>query len=248
MKKRYPLEIIPEQESIYSIVGRMDTLIENFNRNPPYRALLPFLETYYLVTRAVAESGLDPHHFDDKPALDVLDIHFANLYFKPLLAFLAQGDKQKPWKTYFEHCLSPASRPFVQMMLGINAHINCDLPCALAELGYKNKKDFLKINAILERTIPAIMNYLAFHEHDLLGAGGIVFKHFMTSEFNSIIVSWRLNAWKNAQKIKTESDKQKLIAETEKAAKRIVKIFDNLYHLTNVQQVIPELHKLQVKI
>lgn len=248
MKKRYPLGIVPEQETIYSIVGRMDTLIENFNQNPQYRHLLPFLETYYLVTRSVAEKGLDQHYFEDKQALDALDIHFADLYFKPLLAFLTDSEKQKPWKTYFEHCLSPSSRPFVLMLLGINAHVNADLPCALADLNYRNKKDFLKINLILEKTIPSIMSYLAFHEHDLLGAGGVIFKHFMTREFHEIIVNWRAQAWKNAQKIRTERDRQKLFSETEKAAKKIVKLFDNLYNLTNMSRIIPELHKVKVKL
>src|SRR3989344_1197886 len=138
-------------DTIFSVLGKMDVLLDYFKHEHHYKSLVPFLETYYLVTKRVALKSLEnAHFFNDVQEMDRIDIRFAELYFTPLLAFLDNHAMPKPWNTYFKHCLSPHSKPFVQILLGINAHINADLPCALTELNYTNRKDFLAINKILE--------------------------------------------------------------------------------------------------
>src|SRR3989338_3885961 len=97
-----------------------------------YKNLVPFLETYYLITKSVADKQFSSKSFFAKPGqLSKLDVYFASLYFIPLKSYLESGKKVKPWKIYFDYCERKDGIPFVQMFLGINAHINADLSSSI---------------------------------------------------------------------------------------------------------------------
>lgn len=168
----------PRAESIYSIVGRMKVLLEYLERHRSLRNLIPFLETYYVITKTVAERRLEKKDtFKDIQQLEKLDIYFAQLYFEPIKKFLLNSTRLKPWQTYLNYCEKPGI-PFLQMLLGINAHINGDLFTSLVKLKYREKSDYWKINKILEEEIPVIMKFLAYVDHDVYGLGGVIFKNF----------------------------------------------------------------------
>ena len=117
-----------KSETIFDVIGRMEVLLEYFKSKPRHKNLVPFLETYYLITKAVAEKQLKhPKFFRDPKSLGKLDVDFANLYFKPLKIYLETGRTVKPWQKYFEYCEQKNGLPFLQMFLGMNAHINADL-------------------------------------------------------------------------------------------------------------------------
>ncbi|MDP3741669.1 MAG: DUF5995 family protein, partial [bacterium] len=166
-----------QRETIFDIVGRMKVLLEFFKRNPRHKNLVPFLKTYYLITKSVAERRLErKKYFADTTGLDRLDAHFADLYFRPLREYLLRGKMKKPWQTYFKYCERKDGIPFVQMLLGINAHINSDLLTSIVDLKYGNRKDFLTINIILKEEIPDVMKFLVRVDHDLYGLGVLVFR------------------------------------------------------------------------
>src|SRR4051794_10601152 len=50
-------------ESIFSVIGRMEVLLEYFEDQPKYHPLVPFLQTYYYVTKAIARSRLARRRF-----------------------------------------------------------------------------------------------------------------------------------------------------------------------------------------
>lgn len=92
----------PGKETIYGVLGRMEVLLDYFKQNERHHGLVPFLEVYYLVTKAVAEKRvLEEAFFDDFPSMERLDMHFASLYFRPLRRFLATGRPPRPWQRYF---------------------------------------------------------------------------------------------------------------------------------------------------
>src|SRR5437016_5673531 len=82
----------PKDETIFGVIGRMEVLLDLFERNEQYHSLLPFLKTYYYVTKASAEKYVQRRHFFwSLRDYETLDVYFASLYFKPLLAFLVEG-------------------------------------------------------------------------------------------------------------------------------------------------------------
>jgi hypothetical protein len=88
-----------------------------------------FLATYRRTTRAVGQA-IDTGVFDDPDWVRAWDVSFAELYLVALDAELA-ADRQpsRPGRLAFA---APASSTSLQQVLfGINAHINFDLPQAL---------------------------------------------------------------------------------------------------------------------
>lgn len=217
-------------ESVYAVVGHMQLLQDYFFKHPEYYGLIPFLHTYYTVTKAVAGKT----DFKNPIALEQLDIHFASLYFNPIQQFLNnQTEHISPWKTYFAYCKKAKGNAFLEMLLGINAHINSDLAVTLYELPYRERDDFQRINTILSDVIPEVMKFLAKEYHNLFALGGIVFPHFTHDEFADIVVRWRTQAWNNAQHLQQLPEAEAIISlhtQTEDVAERLISLFSSPAH------------------
>lgn len=239
-----------EEESIFSILGRMNLLLEYFSASPKYKYLVPFLYTYYTVTKEVATRSIMQKNssFENIPALHQLDVYFASLYINPLHAFMEDSKKTSPWKTYFEYCTTKKANPFLQMLLGINAHINGDLPVCVYTLQYTEKKDYEHINHVLEELIPKIMFFLATEYRDVLGLSGLLFPQLTSEEFQRIIVQWRNQAWENGHALIEKNSDAGIAAihqQTEEIAQQLIRLFSNKYTLLKERNT---LRSLRVKI
>jgi len=133
-----------------------------------------FLATYQRTTAAVGraiESGL----FEVAPWVSRWDAVFAELYLRAHDAFLAGEEVSRPWRLAFE---APDDLPDLRhVLLGINAHINFDLPQALlevigvddfedAELMARRRRDHQRIDLVLSERVSA--------ENDQLDAGSLL--------------------------------------------------------------------------
>ncbi len=99
-------------------------------RIPPERtAQRLFLETYRRTTLAVGRA-IEDAQFEDPEWVQRWDVAFADLYLTALDLDLADSpDVPRPWRLAFD---APASLPALRhVLLGVNAHINYDLPQAL---------------------------------------------------------------------------------------------------------------------
>jgi Family of unknown function (DUF5995) len=96
---------------------------------PSLRARRPFLTTYQRTTSAVGEAIVGGR-FEDGAWVEEWDVVFADLYLAALDADLSgAGRVPRPWRLAFD---APAELPALRhVLLGINAHINFDLPQAL---------------------------------------------------------------------------------------------------------------------
>lgn len=96
-----------------------------------------FLGTYLRTTMAV-EQAIDRRVFEDPGWVVQWDVVFAQLYLDALDASLADGPISRPWRLAFD---APARlHPLQHVLLGVNAHVNYDLPQAL--LGVITVEDF----------------------------------------------------------------------------------------------------------
>lgn len=241
-----------KRETIFDVVGRMKVLLEFFKRNKKYKNLAPFLKTYYLVTKSVAERRVEhKSYFSNPAAMDHLDVYFADLYFRPLKAYLLRRALVKPWQTYFRYCEKKDGIPFVQMLLGINAHINSDLLTSVINLRYDDRKDFLVINKILKEEIPDVMKFLVKVDHDMYGLGALVFRDFALREFRNVIVHWRETVWKNSQKIdqrKYFQIKRGVLTQTEDIGREIIRIFENLPDISQTSKLLSKMNQLSTSL
>jgi hypothetical protein len=236
----------------YTLLGRMEVILQSFKGNPKYHHFVPFLETYYLVTKKVVDKISKEKSFNNTPALVKLDVIFASMYFKPLQGFISKKTKSAPWTNYLSYCSKKSSTSFVQMITGINAHINGDLPIALLKTGYTEEKDFFLINNILKSVIPEVFSYLSFDEKDIYGISGLILQKLVLEEFNKIVVKWRKNAWNNYQKMRSMSAPQRKVAErklkflTEEVTLKLCKSFENAHPITNPPAFFEEMHSIEV--
>jgi hypothetical protein len=121
---------IGSDRTISGLLVRMDELVGELDaEGSPARY---FLSTYTRTTQAVA-AALDDGRFEDPPWVEEWDVVFADLYLDALRAYRRDRDcAPRPWRLAFE--AAPALPPIAHLLLGMNAHINYDLPQSLIEM------------------------------------------------------------------------------------------------------------------
>jgi hypothetical protein len=143
---------------VAALQDRLDTLA------PAEEGLREFLATYQRTTTAVARA-VDRGVFEDPDWVEAWDVVFAELYLKAFDAERAGGEGvSRPWRLAFD---APADLPPLrQVLLGINAHVNYDLPQALlavipveqfddAALLESRRRDHERIDGVLADRVAA---------------------------------------------------------------------------------------------
>ena len=234
----------PRTETMLGIVRRMEALLKIFRARAEFAGLIPFCETYRLIARDIMLiPEKTPKRFGQVEKLDRLNVAFIAYYFQALRQFVATGKATRHWQAYFLYCQLPNGSPFLQMILGVNAHINGDFPHALLETRYANRKDFLLMNRLLEDEVPTVMRFLAFGEKDRLALGGVLFKKFARQQFHQIVIRWRLGAWRSATALKTKKmTSAQLATATEAIGRQLIEIFA---HAPKFDRAIPDLKQVQ---
>jgi hypothetical protein len=114
---------------IDEVIERMTTLAEELRRDGDGR--LAFHNTYLRTTEAVARALRDGF-FADPGWVDRWDVAFARLYLDALDADRRGERVPEPWAVAFRAAAAQPDLPAVRhVLLGMNAHINYDLPQAL---------------------------------------------------------------------------------------------------------------------
>jgi hypothetical protein len=145
-----------EDMSVADVVARMRTIEASLPRSD---GVACFVALYREVTEGVAGS-LERGGFADRRALERLDVVFADLFFA---AFdLNERDPRTAppaWRPLFAARSTRGIAPIQFALAGMNAHINRDLPVALAttwaELEVKPRRgtpqhaDYVRVNALL---------------------------------------------------------------------------------------------------
>jgi hypothetical protein len=146
---------------IPGVLARMDALLATMP--PDLDTQRTFLATYRRTTIAVGEQ-VELGRFEDPPWVDRWDVAFADLYVSALEARVAGASVARPWRLAFG--ASADLPPLRLLLLGINAHINYDLPQALVavispeEFGQpallaRRQRDHERIDAILSGRVAA---------------------------------------------------------------------------------------------
>lgn len=226
--------------TVQDVLTRMEQTLSLLDAQPKYQSGVPFLYTYFLVTQRVVQAEREKL-FQNPEALHQLDLYFARQYFDPLERFMAgETAELSPWETYFQYFQVDKPRAFLLTLLGINAHINGDLPVALAMTAYDKERDFQQIDQLLSSVVSQLMKFLAKKYHDVQAIGGMLMPGFTQQEFSRIIIQWRHQAWENSLKIDPEhfeSQRNSLNAQTELVAKQLIALFhDPVYSVFHQSQ------------
>ncbi len=160
-------------EAVESVVR---TMRERLDGLPPGQAhLREFLGTYQRTTLAVGKA-VDTGEFEDSEWVERWDVAFAQLYLVALDAHLGTDQPSRPWRLAFD---APPDLPALRhVLLGINAHVNYDLPQALlavisdddfadSSLMAARRRDHERIDRVLAHRVAAEDAELAVHGRSL---------------------------------------------------------------------------------
>jgi hypothetical protein len=115
--------------SIDRLIGEMEELLGPLDAAGDARRY--FHATYLRTTRAVRDALRDGL-FSDPDWVERWDVAFADLYLDALRADRDGSPVPRPWAIAFQAARDlPAAPPLRHVLLGMNAHINYDLPQAL---------------------------------------------------------------------------------------------------------------------
>ena len=123
-----------------------------------------FHGAYLRSTRAVMDDAA-AGHFADPEWAECWGLAFAALYMDAFKAWERGDDPSGPWRVAFEASRDPSIPPLRHALLGINAHINYDLPQALLavitddefddpEVLARRAADHEHVDSILVRRVP----------------------------------------------------------------------------------------------
>ncbi|HEU4423005.1 MAG TPA: DUF5995 family protein [Pilimelia sp.] len=131
------------QESIAALVAWMEADLQRLRATSDRRR--HFHATYLRTTRAVSDE-IDRGGFADGAWLERWDVAFADLYLDALAADLRGEAVPRPWRIAFDTARDrPDIPPLRHVLLGMNAHINYDLPQALIAVISPAEYDDLEI-------------------------------------------------------------------------------------------------------
>jgi hypothetical protein len=111
-----------------ALVARMAALLDALDGDPARF----FLGTYLRTTQAIGQA-LDDGAFEDPDWMAAWDVDFADRYLGALAAHRRDpGTPPAPWRLAFG--ARPTLPPEAHVLLGMNAHINFDLPQSLVAM------------------------------------------------------------------------------------------------------------------
>lgn len=184
--------------SIHQVRDHMYSLTEAL-RGTDLENLCAFNQTYWIITKNVA-GQLGSGYFRDDAKMEELDIHFAGYYFNALKGYLGNRTVAPAWQTLFETCRENTTYQFIYMALGVNAHVNNDLPFTLRDLHEPVEEDFLAVNGIISRSLAEVVTGLQ-EESPLLNAAQNSFTGLYGFFLERVITNWRENAWRSFRQL-----------------------------------------------
>jgi hypothetical protein len=175
-----------------------------------------FALAYLVTTMEYQEASLETGFFLDPDFVNHEDVVFAQYYFDAYDAWAENRIEDVPpaWRLSFQSAQSKSVTTAGDVLLGISAHINRDLPMVLATIGLTDedtgetrKTDHDKVNAFLARVAldPAIQ--ASWDPSYVSGIPGTTNGATLT-----LIQTWREAAWRWAELLVDAEDEEELAA------------------------------------
>ena len=154
-------ELTPEYRTFDDVLGSLGRLQEIFYAQRDRRAV--FVSAYLVITAAV-KARVQSKGFMDNEWVTRYDVAFANLYRAALLAYeRADSGLTEAWRIAFDAARHNDALIVQDLMLGINAHVNHDLPLALSAVSIEPNRqqrfaDHIAVNETLETATGELEN------------------------------------------------------------------------------------------
>jgi hypothetical protein len=167
-----------------------------------------FATTYLELTKQIRED-LDryPDLFRDRRYLFAEDALFANVYFDTFRAYARGEDVPDAWRIAHETAASGEVNAAQDMLLGINAHVQNDMPYVLAALGLRfpngdsRKPDHDAGNEILARGYERVVRAVERRYDPLVAVTNSPAHPLDDFAGLQLTQEWREMVWRNAERL-----------------------------------------------
>jgi hypothetical protein len=186
------------------VIREMRTRFEPLASSCDHDAI--FALTYLRVTEEYRRTVESPAFFDDTAFVNHEDVIFARYYFAAQDAWEAGriAEVAPAWRIAFDAASDRAVSANGNLLLGINAHVQRDLPFVLYSIGLvkpdggSRKLDHDRVNQILNRVTDDVIAEIARRFDPTIDDGNppTTLDDFVLFQ---TIVSWRETAWRNAE-------------------------------------------------
>jgi len=153
-----------------------------------------------------------PGFFSDGPWVNHEDAVFAELYFRAYDDFVQGRPVPAAWRVAFESTSSPNVTGPGDLLLGMNAHIQRDLPYTLAHVGLvkpdgsSRKPDHDRVNEFLDRVADPLQLELARRYDELFRTSDAEPSPADEKAVLQAVRGYRENAWRNAERLVNARD------------------------------------------
>jgi hypothetical protein len=188
------------ESCVETVIHRLDDIRRSFGCD--HRAI--FALTYERLTEAF-KPFIAKHVFDDPDRLIHEDALFAQYYFNAVEADRHGQPVPEAWRLAFDANKNLDISGIQDMLLGINAHVQRDMPFVLAAVGLRLadgrsfKPDHDRVNDVLDAAFDPIVNEVA-RDYDPLTS---VLASPLTPADNilglELVKVWREEVWRNAE-------------------------------------------------
>jgi hypothetical protein len=167
-----------------------------------------FATTYLELTGQLRDTLRSrPRFFNDSKYLYTEDALFANVYVNTLNAY-ANGKAVPPaWQIALDTAKSSDVNAAQDMLLGINAHVQNDMPFVLAALGQRKrdgtsrKPDHDKMNEILDAAYERVVRQIEDRFDPIVATTNARWTFADDYAGLEMVKEWREQVWRNAERL-----------------------------------------------
>ena len=240
-------------QCVDAVIREMDRRVDPLDEACDHNVMFALM--YLRTTEAYQRSALTPGFFTDPSFINHQDVVFARYYFDAWDAYRHGQPLSDSWRIAIENADAQKVSGSGNMFLGMSAHVNRDLPLVLASIGLtkpdgsSRKPDHDKVNEFLVTVIEPLFDEAAARFDPTVDDAQIDGTTMDETATINLLVSWREQAWRNAERIvaaPTEADRAAVIADIERQAaiEANLLVVSTSYSSVNVQAALDELATL----
>lgn len=174
-----------------------------------------FATTYLELTRELHDTlRVRPRFFADARYLYVEDALFANVYFNTVRDYARRRPVPEAWRIAFETARVSDVFGAQDMLLGINAHVQNDMPFVLAALGLRTrtgasrKPDHDKMNEILDSAYERVVRQVEDRFDPFMATTNARWTFADDVAGLEMVKQWREQVWRNAERLVNAKDER----------------------------------------
>ena len=189
-----------------------------------------FATTYLELTKQImrdVRSGFVEREFAKPRYLYREDALFANVYFRTIRAWRAGDEVPGAWRVAFEAAADGDKAGAQDMLLGINAHVQNDMPFVLASLGLRTrngdsrKPDHDVANGALNRGYDEVVAAVRRRYDSSLDLSNSPLIPLDDIAGLELVREWREQVWRNAERLvnaETRAEQRQVASQIEQYA------------------------------